>query len=69
MQTGLSTIQQYLPLILPIVILQLGLMIFCLVNLARREHTRGPKWVWALVVIFVQLFGPIIYLLFGRGEE
>lgn len=65
----IPTIQQFLPLIIPLVILQLGLMIFCLVDLVRREHTRGPKWIWALVVIFGELIGPIIYLLFGRVEE
>ena len=64
-----ADIAKFLPLLIPIVLLQIGLMIFALVDLARRARTRGPKWVWALVIIFVNLFGPLIYFLVGRGEE
>lgn len=59
---------KYLPLIIPLVLIDLGLIIYSLVDLARREKTKGPKWVWALVILFVSTFGPIIYLLFGRDE-
>ena len=59
---------QYLPFIIPIVILQVILMIVALVDLTRREKTRGPKWVWTLVIIFGELIGPIIYFIFGREE-
>jgi hypothetical protein len=64
----MDTLQQYLPLIIPILLIQLGLMIFCLVDLTRRERTKGPKWVWAIVIILGELLGPIIYLLVGREE-
>ena len=59
---------QYLPFIIPLVLLQLSLMIVALVDLIRREKTRGPKWVWAIVIILGELIGPIIYLIFGREE-
>ena len=54
--------------LIPLVLLQLGLMAFCLVDLARREKTRGPKWLWAIVIVLGELLGPIIYLLVGREE-
>jgi hypothetical protein len=57
-----------IPFLIPIIVLQLGLMAYCLIDLARRERTRGPKWVWALVIIFVNLIGPVIYLVVGREE-
>ena len=57
-----------IPFLIPIVLLQLGLMVFALVDLIRRARTKGPKWVWALVIIFVNYIGPIIYLVFGREE-
>jgi hypothetical protein len=50
------------------VLLQLTLMIVALVDLARRERTRGPKWVWILVIVFGELIGPIIYFIFGRQD-
>jgi hypothetical protein len=59
-----------LPLLIPVIILQLGLMIFALIDLARRETVKHlPKYGWALVIIFVNMIGPIIYLLIGRSED
>ena len=67
-EKALEKISELIPFLIPVILLQLGLMIYCLVDIARREKTRGPKWVWALVVIFVNLVGPVIYLIFGREE-
>ena len=58
-----------LPLIAPLIALELGLMIFALVNLIRRPKVRGSKVLWAILIIFVQLIGPILYLVLGRKEE
>jgi len=63
-----KTIMDYLPFLIPVLLLQLGLAIFCLVDLARREKTKGPKWMWAIIIIFGQLAGPLVYLLIGREE-
>ena len=64
----MENINSLIPFLIPIVLLQLGLMAFALVDLIRRERTKGPKWVWALVIIFVNLIGPVIYLVIGREE-
>ena len=64
----MATIQDYIPFLIPLILLQLALMAFALVDLARRERTRGPKWVWAIVIVLGELLGPIVYLLFGREE-
>lgn len=64
-----SEIQQYIPFLIPVLIIQLALMIAALVDLIRREHTRGPKWVWALVIVLVNYIGPIIYFVAGRKDE
>jgi Phospholipase_D-nuclease N-terminal len=65
----LSKLQQYIPYLIPVLIIQLVLMISALVDLIRREHTRGPKWVWVLVIVFINYIGPIIYFVAGRQEE
>lgn len=57
-----------LPLVIPIAILQLVLMIVALVDLVKREHTRGPKWLWAVIIILGELLGPILYFIIGREE-
>jgi drug/metabolite transporter (DMT)-like permease len=65
----LSTLQQYIPFLIPVVIIQLALMIAALVDLIRRERTRGPKWIWVLVIVLVNYIGPIIYFVVGRQDE
>ena len=63
-----SKLSQWLPLLIPIVLLQLGLMIAALVDLAKRERTKGPKWMWAIIIILGELIGPIVYFVVGREE-
>lgn len=56
-------------LLLPIFVLQLGLMAAGLIDLWRREQvTGGNKWIWALVIIFINIIGPIAYFTFGRKD-
>jgi hypothetical protein len=62
-------IRQYLPLLIPVVLIELALMITALVDLYRRAQTRGPKWVWALIIILINFIGPIIYFVAGRQDE
>ena len=57
-----------LPLILPLIVLQLALMIVALTDLIRREKTRGPKWMWAIIILLGELLGPILYFIIGRVE-
>jgi hypothetical protein len=64
----MDTLTDILPFLIPIVLLQIALMVVALRDLVRRERTTGPKWAWALIILFVNLFGPIIYLLVGRDE-
>ena len=64
-----SELMKYLPLLIPLFVIQLGLMIAALVDLVKREKTRGPKWMWALIVIFVNMIGPIVYFVVGREDE
>jgi hypothetical protein len=62
-------IRQYLPLIIPLVVLQLILIVVALRDLVQREKTRGPKWLWAAIIVLGELIGPVAYLLAGREEE
>jgi hypothetical protein len=59
---------ELIPLLIPIILVEIVLVVIALVDLTRRERTRGPKWVWVLVILFINLIGPIVYLLFGREE-
>ena len=46
-----SKIQPFIPYLVPVLVIQLILLVTALVDLIRREHTRGPKWVWVLVIL------------------
>ena len=65
----METIRQYLPLIVPLILLQLVLIVFALRDLAQRQKTRGPRWLWAVIILFGELIGPVVYFLVGREDE
>ncbi len=61
---------QILPFIIPLVLVQLGLMVVCLLDLARRQKVKFlPKWAWGIIIVLGELIGPAIYLITGRAEE
>jgi hypothetical protein len=65
----MEEIQRYIPLIAPLLIIHLLLLAIALIDLVRREQVRYiPKWAWAIVIIFINLIGPISYLIIGREE-
>lgn len=47
----------------PVIILEVILVGFCLYRLTIDRVKFLPKWVWALIIIFVQLIGGIAFLL------
>ncbi len=65
----LEQLRQLIPLLIPVILIQFGLMLVALVDLVKRPKTRGPKWVWVVVVVLINVIGPIIYFVVGREEE
>ena len=61
---------QLLLLLTPIIVIQIGLIIYSLRDLLRPERTvRGDsKLIWGLLICFISLLGPILYLTVGRRE-
>lgn len=53
-------------LLAPILIVQFGLMIVAIIDLIKTAETNGPKWLWALIILFISMIGPIVYFIFGR---
>lgn len=65
-----DTVAEYLPFLIPLVILELTLAIVALVHVIRHPHYRfGNTVLWVIIVLFIQIIGPIFYFAFGRGEE
>jgi DMSO reductase anchor subunit len=65
----MNEISKILPLLIPIILLQLGLQIAALVNLVRRRKVRfDNKAIWAIIILFGSMIGSIIYFV-ARGDE
>ena len=63
--------EQIIALVAPIIVIQLGLMIAALIDLERDERRvrGGSKLVWAIVIVFINVVGPILYFVAGREES
>ena len=65
----MDTLIDMLPFLIPVFILQLTLLVIALVDLVKRQYViGGNKIIWLLVIILVNIIGPIVYLLAGRRD-
>ena len=65
----LDTLREFFPLLVPILIIQLALIVVALRDLMRRPAVRGEKWMWVIVIVFLNLLGPILYFALAREDE
>lgn len=66
----METLLNNLPILLPLILLQLILAITACVHVLRHPHYKfGNKTLWIVIVLFVQFIGPILYFSIGRGEN
>ena len=57
-------------LIIPLVLIELGLIAFALYNLIKQDRVKGgSKILWGVAIVVFGIIGPIVYLVFGRGED
>lgn len=55
--------------LLPVAVLVVGFVAYCLVDLARSEVRYLPKWAWAVICLASVPIGGIVYLVFGRVQR
>jgi hypothetical protein len=65
------TFEEILPFLIPLIALQVILLVAGLYDLSRPERRvkGGNKLVWAAVIVFGQLLGPLVYFFLGREES
>ena len=66
---GFETISDILPFVIPLLILELGLLTVAIVDLLNRQKVRGDKLLWVLLIVVIGIIGPIIYFIFGRQKD
>ncbi|AXI00517.1 hypothetical protein DV702_12780 [Sporosarcina sp. PTS2304] len=70
MNNDFDLVLEYLPFLIPLIILQLGLAIFSAIHVIRHPQYRfGNQVMWLLIVLLIQFIGPLVYFVFGRGER
>jgi hypothetical protein len=65
----LPELLKLLPLFIPLIIIEYGLMIFALVQAVRNEVSYLPRWAWILIIVLVNIIGPVVFLIAGRKKE
>lgn len=60
-------VQEFLPFLIPLIVLQLALMLTALVMLIKQDQVRYlNKLVWGIIILFISLLGPILYFVLER---
>lgn len=60
---------EIIKIITPLVIIELGLKIYCLMKLKNDEIKYFSKTIWIGIILLFTTFGPIAYLAFGRVKD
>lgn len=61
---------EIIKLVWPLIILQLAVQVYAIIDLAKKGKTKNLSFViWLLIIILGEIFGSIIYFLVGRAEE
>ena len=54
----------------PLIVIQLGLQIYSIIDVIRHKKTKTlSPLIWVIIIVFGEILGPILYLLFGRAED
>lgn len=62
--------EEYMVLLIPIIIIQVTLAVTALVHVLKHNNYRfGSKGLWIVVVLFINIIGPIVYFILGKGDE
>lgn len=62
-------IAEYLPFLIPIVVIQVGLTVLTLIHVFRhKSYKRGSRVLW-VILSFVNIIGPVLYFTMGKGDE
>ncbi len=66
----MDVLREYWLFLLPLIIAQFVLMITALVHIFKHPDYRfGSRAMWIVIVVLFQMVGPIVYFVFGRGED
>jgi len=66
----MEAILEMLPLLIPVLVIQFGLMIVSLIHIFKHDTYKiGSRPLWAAICIFIGIIGPVLYFAIGKGED
>lgn len=71
MQLEVSQIREFLPFLIPMIILEFGLLGYTLWHiLTHKTYKRGNRTLWLIITIVgMNYVGPILYFILGKEDE
>lgn len=66
----MNEIQEFLPFLIPLVIVQFGLLAYTLYHIfTHTTYKHGNRTLWVVIVlVFMNYVGPILYFLLGKED-
>ena len=67
----MTEIMEFLPFLIPLIIVQFALLGYTLYHILTHEHyKRGNRAVWLVITLVLMNFiGPILYFIFGKEDS
>ena len=66
----MSDMMTYLPFLIPVAIIEIVLAVTALVHVLRHNTYRfGNRVFWVIIVLVVEIIGPIVYFTIGKGDD
>lgn len=66
----MEKIMAYLPLLVPVILVQLVLMISALIHLIKNKKVKVLSVpIWIIIILVINIIGPVSYFIFGRADE
>ncbi|WP_395947821.1 PLDc N-terminal domain-containing protein [Bacillus sp. X1(2014)] len=59
----------FIPFILPFIVLGSLLVFIALLDLFRHRKMRKNLPIWTMIIIFINIIGPILYFVLGRKDR
>ena len=62
---------KFIPFLIPLLVIELGLIIFVVIDIARKKKTKTlSPLIWIIIsILFSSTFiGPVLYIIFGRAD-
>ena len=64
-----STVLDFLKLAWPLLAVEIIIRIYCVYKAITGKVKNLPRVAWVLIILFINLFGWVSFLIFGRDKE